>query len=365
MISDAKRICVIRLGGLGDVVNTLPALDAVRAACPDAHIAWLVEAAWVGVLPAPPRLDEVIAVPKREWLSRLRHFDGAVSLPGELGSFVTQLRRRKFDLAIDFHGNLRSGVAALLTGAKNRVGYAPGFCKEFNYLFTNRHYPGGGGRVHRVERALALAEAGGAKRQTDTPKAEVGHAALKFARGVFEEHALRGRPVVAVHPGTSKFGRYKRWPLERYNQVVRLLGERGFGALVTWGPDEYDLASAAAAGTDAVVSPVTNSVAELAAVLSLCECFVGADTGPGLLAAAVGTPPVSIFGPKDPAVYAPRHPRARVVEVPMECRPCKKRECDDPQCVLRISVRQVADAIFAVLGETEGNAPGSASYMNM
>ena len=347
---EAKRICIVRLGGLGDVINTLPALDAVGAACPDARITWLVEAPWQDILPCAPRLDDVIAVPKREWLTKLRGLDDLSKLPGDVARFVKDLRAHKFDLVIDFHGNLRSGIVAFTTGAKTRVGYAPAFCKEFNYLFTNEHHAVGGGRIHRIDRALALAEAAGAERVTDTPKMDVREDTLEFARQAFDDAGLTTRPVVAIHPGTSRFGAYKRWPIESYNEVIRILDEHGIASLITWGPNEHEMVVEAAAGTHAVISPQTRSVAELAALLSLCDAFLGADTGSGLVAAAVDTPPVSIFGPKDPIVYAPRHPRARVVEIPMSCRPCKKRTCSDPKCVLDITVGQVVDTVLEVLG---------------
>jgi len=362
---EAKRICIVRLGGLGDVINTLPALDALRAAYPQAHIAWLVESPWQDALPGPPRLDEIIAVPKREWLSKLRRVTDAFSLPVEVSGFARELREREFDLAIDFHGNLRSGVATLATGAKDRVGYEHGFCKEGNHLFTNRRYAVGGGRMHRIDRALALVRAMGVEPTGDVPKVDVHENAAARAKQMFEEirdcgtgilpvtHGLEGRatsrPVVAVHPGTSKFGAYKRWPADRFNALIRLLDERGIASLVTWGPGESELAIAAAAGTRAVLPAEPGSLADLAARLALCTAFVGADSGPAVLAAAVGTPPVVIFGPKDPVLYAPRHPRTRVVEVPMECRPCSKRTCDDPKCVLHISVQRVADEVLEVL----------------
>lgn len=352
---EAKRICIVRLGALGDVVNTLPALDALRAAYAAAHIAWLVESPWQDILPGPPRLDEAIVAPKREWLAKLRNVANLASLPSDVARFVRELRERKFDLAIDFHGNLRSGIATALTGAKNKAGYAPGFCKEWNCIFTNRHYPVGGGRVHRVDRALALAEAIGAKRQNEVPRLDVRDDALAFAKKVMNDAGLATRPVVAVHPGTSRFGEYKRWPAERFNEVIRLLDTRGFASLITWGPCERELAEAAAAGTNATVSPETRSIMELAALLSLCDAFIGSDSGPAVLAAAVDTPPVVLFGPKNPAVYAPRHPRTRVVEVPMDCRPCSKRSCNDPKCMTHITVAQAVDAALALLKEMEGD----------
>lgn len=352
---DADRICIVRLGGLGDVINTLPALDAVRAAAPEAHVAWLVEAAWKDILPAPPKLDEAVAMPKREWKNRLRALDGTLSLPGDVAQFIRELRQREFDLAVDLHGNLRSGLACRATGAPERVGFAPGFCKEFNYLFTNRHYPVGGGQTHRIDRALALVEAVGAPPVTDTPRVDLREEALAFARDVFDRHGLSTHPAIGLHPGTSRFGEYKRWPAERFRQVAGLLGERSYRVLVTWGPGERGLAERVAAGTDAVVSPETESVAELAALLSLCDGFVAADSGPAALAAAVDTPPVVIFGPKDPAVYAPRHPRTKVVELDIPCRPCTKRWCENPICVFNITVEQVMAAVDALLNEMEGN----------
>ncbi len=350
---DAKKICIVRLGGLGDIINTLPALDALRAAYPAAHIAWLVETPWADILPRPPRLNQIITVPKKHWLAKLRNLSDAFSLPAEVVGFAQELRAKKFDLAIDFHGNLRSGVVTRLTGAHDRAGFARGLCKEFNYLFTNRRCAVGGGRIHRIDRALALARAAGAAPVTGVPRLDLPPGAADFARRVFDERGLATHPVVAVHPGTSRFGAYKRWPADRYREIIRLLEQRGYASLVTWGPGERDLALTAASGTNAVIAPETRSVVELASLLSLCDAFIGADTGPALLAAAVDTPPVVIFGPKDPAIYAPRHPRTRVVEIPMDCRPCTRRTCDNPKCVLHITVQHVADAVFSLLDEME------------
>jgi len=349
------RIAIVRLGGLGDVVNTLPALDAVRTRWPDARISWLVESQWLDILPAPPRLDEIIAIPKKEWLAKLKNPADLFTLPAEVTALARELRARRFDLAIDFHGNMRSGVVTALTNARVRVGFAAGYCKEWNYLFTNERHAVGGGRIHRIDRALALCRAIGAEPAGDTPKLDLPDEAREFARSVFAERELGTRTVAAIHPGTSAFGSYKRWPAERFRELIQMLDSRGVVSFITWGPGEADLAIEAAAGTGAVVSPPTKSALQLAALLKECDVFIGADTGPGLVAAAVGTPTVSIFGPKDPVIYAPRHPRARVVETPMDCRPCKKRECNDPKCILHITTRHVAEAAFAVLAEMENN----------
>jgi lipopolysaccharide heptosyltransferase I len=351
---DANRICIVRLGAMGDVINTLPALDALRAAYPDAHLAWLVEEPWDRLLPRPPRLDEVIAVPRKDWTARVRGGSLIGTLTGGVLPFARELRERRFDLAIDFHGNLRSGVATRATRAPVRVGFAPGFCKEMNYAFTNRHYPVGGGTMHRIDRSLALCQAIGVFPVADIPSLGIRADAADRARGVFAEAGLDARPAVALHPGTSRFGEYKRWPPGRFAEIVRRLDERGVGSLITWGPGEEPLALAASDGTSATLSPKT-TLPELAALLNLCDAFVGSDTGPGILAAAVDTPTVSIFGPKNPAVYAPRHRRARVVEVPMDCRPCRKRTCGDPKCMLHVTVDHVAEAVFALLDEMEGN----------
>ena len=127
---------MVRLGALGDVVRTLPAFRALRAGYPGAHITWLVERKAAGALAGQPGLDEVLVFPREELSARLRAWD----LPGlwrRARSVRASLRARRFDLVLDFHGILKSGLLSRMTGAPVRVGYAPPHGRELAWLFAN------------------------------------------------------------------------------------------------------------------------------------------------------------------------------------------------------------------------------------
>jgi ADP-heptose:LPS heptosyltransferase len=162
-----------------------------------------------------------------------------------------------------------------------------------------------------------------------------------------------GRYAV-LHPGVSGFGTLKRWPAERYAVLARRLKEvRGIPVLLTAGPGEEALAEqvAAASGGAARSAPGTRNLAELGAILARAAVVVGADTGPIHLAALLGVPTVALFGPKDPAVYAPRGARVRVVWKQVWCSPCGLRRCGDPVCMTEMGVEEVLSCVEAALGE--------------
>lgn len=153
----ATRVLIIRLGVLGDVVRTLPALRAIRAAYPDAHISWLVEKGASGVLEGRRELDCVIQFPRENLTDSLRTL-ALGKFWRQLAAFVQTLRAESFDLVIDFHAILKSGVIARLTGAHTRVSYSASFSRAWSFLFaTHRGTPGlrnaGTRRSDRLDRS--------------------------------------------------------------------------------------------------------------------------------------------------------------------------------------------------------------------
>jgi len=345
-----SRVLIVRLGAIGDVVNTLPALSALREALPHAHVAWVVEPAAASLLQGHSMVDEVIVVPRSRAGRGLRRALDVLSAVRAAGD---TLGPRRFDLVVDFQGNLRSGLVVRRTRAPLRVGYARGSCREGNWLFTNRRVAAPLRDGHRVERALALLmglelQIGPSPRPVIPEDPDAERRAEEFAGG------LRGggRRVIAIHAGTSEFASYKQWPASRYIELVpRLCAEMGAAVVLTWkGEGEREAAEAiAGAAEGAVVAPETNSLLELAALLRRCDLFIGSDSGPLHLASAVGTPVVALFGPKDAAVYGPYYGRSKVVEVDLPCRPCKRRRCRDPRCMTQITSRQVFAAAKELL----------------
>jgi len=347
----SPKILIVRLGAMGDVVRVLPVLPPLRRHFPEAHLAWLVERPWDSVVRGHPMLDEVIVLERRRWQQELRGGAGAVQVARQAARVLAELRRRRFDLVFDFHGNLRSGVLTRATGAPRRVGYARRFCREGNFLFTTEQVGLESDRINRVEKALALLTGIGIEVAGAEPIVTIPPELVTRARSFVE--ALPGEgPLVIVHPGVSAFGRYKQWPPADYATVCgRLADELGARVVVTWGPGERELAEqmAGQASPAAAVAPETPSVKDLAALLHQADLFIGADSGPMHLAAALRVPVVALFGPKDPAIHAPYGTKHEIVEVPLDCRPCRRRRCDDPRCVTLITPDQVFDAADRLL----------------
>lgn len=348
-----NRLLIIRLGALGDIVHTLPALKPLRAALPGAHIAWMVEEPWAELLDGHPLLDEVIAIPKKRWRAGLLR---PWRWPGTLGDILSKRRRvlaSRFDLILDFQGNLKSGIIAVLCGGRERLGYAHSDSREWNALFMTRRVRVGPNGVHRSERCLDLVREVAGDCCYSRPDLPRRPADERFAEGFMA--GISGRPIVALHPATSSFGAFKRWPVASFAAVGDTLAERRKATiLITWGPGERGLAEKVARTmkAPALLAPETQRLGQLVALLRRCDLFIGADTGPTYIASALGTPVVALFGPKDPAIYGPREQPSRVVRADVPCSPCTKRKCRDRICMKAITPEAVLEAAEALLSRT-------------
>lgn len=352
----ARRLAIFRLSALGDVVNTLPALSALRRALPHAHITWVVEAASAGVLEGHPLLDAVLVSHRKAWQTAFQRLRGAWGAAREFWGFCAMLGRQRFDAVIDLQGNLRSAVGTWLTRAPLRIGPGRGASRELSHLFYTLRLRLPEGPVHRVERGLALLRALGIDTADAKPVIPVTDADKATVDAFLGEHGLAAGQFVLIHAGTSPFGRYKQWPAERWVEVAkRLAAELGLRAVFTRGPGQAETdsaqAMAVAAGAPALLAPIL-SLRELAELCRRCRLFLSVDTGPMHLASAAGAPVVALFGPKDPRVYGPYFGPRAIVEKPLPCRPCRKRTCADPQCMLAIVPEDVLGAARALLAET-------------
>jgi heptosyltransferase-1 len=328
MIEGGERYLVVRLTALGDILHTLPAVAALRAAHRNARIDWVVERKWAPVLEGSPAISEVIP------------FDRG-SVFGALAC-VRRLRQANYTCAIDFQGLYKSSVLAMLSAAPRRIGFERGWAREAGagVLYTERVTPTG---RHVAELNYSLAERAGAVRPSrpEYPlRVPAGGAASVRAR-----LAERGiGDYIVVGPGGS--WRAKCWPAERYGEFCREFERRsGLRAVVIHGPGEESLAEetcrAASPATPVVIATM---IEELMGLLAHARCVVAADSGPLHLAAALGAPVVGLYGPTDPARNGPFAPGAVIVS---EARPeeisYKRRAAYSP-AMLRISVEHVLEA---------------------
>jgi lipopolysaccharide heptosyltransferase I len=318
------RLLLVRLSALGDVAMTLNVLSTARARCPEARIGWLVEDRFAGLLEGHPQLDSIHIYERRR--SRL---------PWVLARLVAALRRQEYDIALDLQGNLKSGVLARLAGARRTVGLDAPLSREGNRLFVRERVAPRAG--HRIHSYLALVDAA----------LGAGATAPGQLAGGREAHG-----AVVLHPGTSRFGRFKRWPAPAFAELGDRLAERlGTAVLLTAGPGERADAEEVRQRmrhAAAIVEP--QGLRALTELLDGARVFVASDTGPAHVAAALGVPTVTLFGPKDPGILAPLGARVRAVAAGARCSPCALRHCPDPVCMTELPVVLVERAVLDLLG---------------
>jgi len=334
----ARRILVVRLGSLGDVVRTRFAFPGLRALYPDAEIDWLVEDRAAPGLVGIVGLDGIVRVARRE-LAAAR----PLTLFRVAGRTVRELRARGYDLAVDFHSILKSTLLVRAAGIPVRVGYDRSLAREGSQRLLTHRVRSPSDHLSRFERNALLVRYLGGEVPAEAPPLRL-DPADEAAVG-----ALPEGPFAALHPGTSPTTQYKRWEPERFAAVVRGLAARtGLRTVVTWGPvpGERETAEAvvAAAPADAVLAPATRSLGVLLALLRRAALYVGSDSGPLHLAALTGRPIVALFGPTDPVENAP-YPGipSRVVRVDVGCNPCREG-CPARTCMQAIDPGPVVDA---------------------
>ncbi len=345
-LGPGSKILVIRASAVGDVLNTLPAVEALRAAYSDSFIGYLADERSFDLVAGHPAINRAHFFPRKRWLGFLKHPFQWGALAREVGRFARELRDEGYGVSVDLQRNLKGGVLGLLAGAKLRVGLARPFAKEGNQFFNPVRVLPPSEAVHFTEHFLAVVRHLGAEpvhplfRFPDSPEG-----ARRVGDFLREKGLVR---FAVIHPGTSAFGKLKRWPTELFAQLARRLGkELGIPSVIAWGPGEGPVAQSVVAGSagQAVMSLETRFLLDLVELIRRSALFVGCDSGPMHIAGAVGTPCVALFGPKDPDVYGPyRANHCRIVQPP-----------GGPGPTEGITVESVLAAAASVLGE-EGRA---------
>jgi lipopolysaccharide heptosyltransferase I len=281
----SPRILIVRLTAIGDVVHGIPVLCALREALPNAFIGWITEGTAGDVLEGHPALDELIRVPRRYWKS-LR----------EIRQMRERLRELKFDITLDLQCLSKSAITAWLSGAKRRIGKSGEHGRELSRVFNNELVEAGG--THVIEHYLSMLRALGIESpevRFDLPERA---ADAQLIDSFLRESSLVGQQFAILNPGAGWPS--KMWPAQRYGELAQhLFRAHGVRSVAAWGtPAEVPMAEAIVAASDghAVMAPPT-SMLQLGALCRRAALFVGSDTGPMHLAAAVGTPTVSMHGP--------------------------------------------------------------------
>ncbi len=344
-----KNILIVRLSAAGDVLHAMPAVSAIRRAMPAAKVSWIVEPLSAPLVRAFEPADEVIILDRKTLNRDIKNPLTVLPTAAKTAAFFRGLRKKKFDLAVDFQGNMRSAFVTAASGARVRVGFSPAASREFTHGAYTRQVSARPG-MHKVDKDFLLADALGAEGAPERTPLVFPGSAVERMDEIFE---TAGGPFAVLHPGVSGFGSFKAWPAGNYAGLGdRIAEEASIKIAFTWGPGERETAEKAAAMMEheAVVAPETRDLAELGCILAHAKVFVGADTGPLHLANFLGTPVVGIYGPKAPAVYGPYFKPGTVVRnEKCDCSPCDLRKCEDPVCMTGIGVEEVAAAALMML----------------
>lgn len=354
------NILIVKMSAIGDVIHTLPALNALRRHFPEARITWLVEEAASSLVMGHEALDRVLVSRRKSWIRRFsRSWDWGSLREGY--RFIAELRDTEYDLILDFQSLLKSGVLVGLARGKRKVGFDKGMQHmERSYLLLNERVPPVSMDHHALVRGLMLLEAIGVPADEIAYRLPIGEKDRERASRLLMSHeAGRSRPVVVLHPVAQ--WETKLWSMDRFAALAdRLLEEMDAQVVFTGGENDRGTVGAILSHmkNEAVNLAGRTNLKTLAALYEKSGLVISTDTGPMHLAAAVGAPVVALFGPTAPWRTGPYGAGHQVVRAGLECSPCFKRQCETKECMERISVEQVLEAVRKVnIGNGSGDNP--------
>jgi ADP-heptose:LPS heptosyltransferase len=329
---EIKKILVIKLRAIGDVLLSTPVLKNLRHNFKDAEIDFLTEPPSREIIEGNPFVDNLIIFDRRD---------------KSLSSFLN-LRRKKYDLVIDLFCNPRSALMTFISGARYRVGYA---FKGRSYAYNIKLKPWKEVH-HNVEFNLDALRSLGLEIVDKNPHLPIDEPAEKFAEKFFDENDLDNKLTVALIPvGTWET---KRWELKKFAELGDIIA-KNFNAeiLIIWGNEkEFEGAMTISSFMNAkpIIPPRTN-LKQLSAILKRCSFAIANDSGPMHISAVVGTPTLGIFGPTNPYAQGPfgeKHLWVRNEEI--DCLGCNLTKCPiGNKCMTELKVETVYSAFLKLV----------------
>lgn len=341
--SRLRRVLIVKMSSIGDIVHALPVATALRRRYPHVHISWAVEEWTAPLLHNHPAINRLVVFPPMRW--------GAAG-PTWLRSFTRatrSLRRESYDICVDLQGLLKSAVVALLSRAATRIG-VPG--QREGARLISRPIPSGLGQCHVVEQYLRCAELLGASATPVSFDLPVQQQAVgSITRKLSAMRIPPSAPLIVINPSAS--GGWKTWPVERWMAVAGALADVGTVVLVGT-REQISLHALVAQGTSREIHDLTGrtTLAELVALLARCALHVAPDTGSAHIAAALGRPVIGLYGPTRPRRQAPYGCENLVVYHEAQCgagcpRLCLRRR----RCLQAATPAEVVARAHAVLAE--------------
>lgn len=348
-----NRILIVRTSAIGDIVFASPIAGVLRAAYPHAHIAWLAEPGLGALVAADPAVDEVLSWPKAEW-QRLWREGRLVALARAVRRFRRELAERRFDVAIDLQGLLKSGLVTRLSGAPRRIGLGS---REGSHLLMTEVIEKRGVLERISSEYRYLAEQLGLPAGEFVPRLYAEPTAEARALARLSELGLAPGAYAVLAPFTTR--PQKHWFEDAWQDLApRLQNVLGLTPVMLGGPADGPAAARIAPPGSGIANLVgATGLAEAAALVKHAGLVVGVDTGLTHMGIGFDRPTVAIFGSTRPYLDAGR-PNARVIWLGLPCSPCRRHPtCGGAfTCLRDITPERVMAEALAALGKAPQSA---------
>jgi len=335
-VNPFSKILIVKPSSLGDVVHSLPVLDAIKGTYPDSVVHWVIAKGFEGLLEGHPMINRLIVISKDQWKRPLRFWHTG----REFQMLFKTLRAEGYDLVIDLQGLFRSAVITLAAGSPLRIGFSD--ARECSPIFYT-HTTEGGGDIHAVDRYLKIAGLLGCKTEQ-----------VRFPLPNF-------RPSEEIHQLVNSLNRYitlipgarwqtKRWPPKYFAELLELLVQHAV-ILGTVEDSEAGAFIKDRCGKRVIDLTGWTTLKDAVYILKNSLAVITNDTGPMHIAAALNRPIIALFGPTSPLRTGPYGSNNTViVSSKVDCAPCYKKSCQNMACMNTISVHEVYSHCKNVLG---------------
>lgn len=323
-----RKILVINLMYIGDLLFATPLLRSLRQQYPAAHISLLVDEKCADVVRLNPNISELITIDKKGYHAKLRNFT----------RLIGQLRQKRFDLVINLHRNERSSALAGFSGGQNIVGFSkPGFSLLFDKVVVERN------DIHQVQAYLEVLKA------TAIPITDCGlemwvdELSAAAADNLWQQLPQQDSPYPVIGLNTGGSWPTKRWTAAGFASLADSLLARGYGVAFFGGPmdqGDVDVIRKQMKHRDfpkLAVFTGRTTLLEMAALVKHCAAFVTGDSGPMHIAVSQQVPVIALFGPSDPVRYAPYHQQEAVIIAARDCLACGQHDCAGHECMTDIT----------------------------
>ena len=329
-----EKILIIKPSSLGDVVHSLPFLNAVKACFSKAEIHWIIAKGLEGIVEGHPMINKLWIINKDAW-KKIVNIKVTLS---ELKVLLKHLKKEEFDIVIDLQGLLRSGILTAGTGAPVRVGFTE--AREGSRLFYT-HKVKGGKNIHAVDRYLKIADFLGCDINDICFPLP-----LSFNSALSTRHSALSKEYAVIVPGAR--WKTKMWPPEKFGNLSGMLP---LNTVIVGSKRDVDIADKVVALSKgkAIFLAGKTDLKELIEVTRGAKFVISNDSGPMHIAAALGIPVFAIFGPTDPLRTGPYGEGHTIIREDIQCSPCFKKACNDLKCMKGLSVEKVYGIIKTAL----------------